>query len=214
MLSGINTELIYIHDPMCSWCWGFERVKFELLKMLPEKIGYRLLLGGLAADTEQLMPPHMQAQIQQNWRCIEETIPGIKFNFDFWSIADPRRSTYPACRAVIAARQQGNRYDEKMTERIQQAYYKEAMNPSDNIVLVKLAAELGLDQERFHQALTEDATQRVLLDEIQLCRKLHIDSFPGLVLRVNDSTWPIAIDYLDASSMLELILMLMNENDE
>lgn len=208
------TTLYYIHDPMCSWCWGFEEVKNLLYRELPAMITHRRLLGGLAKDTSQPMPSHLQQQIQQNWKRIEETIPGIVFNFEFWSLCSPRRSTYPACRAVIAARQQGDEYDEIMTSRIQKAYYQEARNPSDDSTLQALAAEIGLDQDRFRDDLAAEATQQILMNEIQLAEKLHIDSFPALLLKVADSAWPIAIDYLDASTMLEVIQMLLDDSTE
>ena len=129
----------------------------------------------------------------------------MKFNFDFWAVCQPRRSTYPACRAVIAARMQGDEYDEAMTTRIQQAYYEEARNPSDNETLIELAGELGLDQRQFSRDLLAESCQQVLLNEVSLSRTLHADSFPSLVFKAGDSVWPVAIDYLDVSPMLELI---------
>jgi putative protein-disulfide isomerase len=44
----------------------------------------------------------------------------------------------PILRAVIAAREQGIDYNEAMISRIQQAYYLEARNPSDNSTLIEL----------------------------------------------------------------------------
>ena len=211
MSPGKHAELIYVHDPMCSWCWGFEEIKNQLYRELPATITHRRLLGGLAKDSSQLMPRHLQQQIQQTWKRIEVTIPGIVFNFDFWSRCSPRRSTYPACRAVIAARQQGDEYDEIMTSRIQQAYYQEARNPSDASTLQALAAEIGLNLDKFQDDLAAEATQQILMNEIQLAEKLHIDSFPALLLKVADTAWPVAIDYLDASTMLEVIQMLLDD---
>lgn len=141
--------LYYIHDPMCSWCWGFSRVYNQLLEKLPREIEVQRLLGGLAKDTDIAMPVDMQETIKSNWLRIEEHIAGIKFNFDFWHNNIPRRSTYPACRAVIAAREQGQEKDSLMTEAIQRAYYKQARNPSDENILIELAKEIGLEQKRF-----------------------------------------------------------------
>ena len=205
----MKTELFYIHDPMCSWCWGFAGVAKQLFNSLPKNVVVQRLLGGLAADNDQPMPREQQKSIQENWLRIENKIPGVKFNFDFWHECQPRRSTYPACRAVIAARLQGDEYDETMTARIQQAYYEEARNPSDNETLIELAIDLGLDQQRFSSDLVAEASQQTLMNEIQLSRDLHADSFPSLVFKAGDSVWPVAIDYLDASPMLELIEMFL-----
>ena len=77
--------LYYVHDPMCSWCWGFSRALNELLENLPKDIEVCRLLGGLAADSDVPMPDSMQQHIKSNWSRIEDRIPGVKFNFDFWS---------------------------------------------------------------------------------------------------------------------------------
>jgi len=197
--------LYYIHDPMCSWCWGFSRTLNELLASLPDEIEVRRLLGGLAPDTDSPMPVTMQQYIKGNWSRIEDTIPGVKFNFDFWTKNSPRRSTYPACRAVIAARQQGQSFDEKMTKAIQRAYYEEARNPSNDTILIELALELKLSVEKFKIDLTSNETQKILLDEINLARDLFAESFPSFVLKMDNNLWSIKIDYNNSEKMLEAI---------
>ncbi len=205
----MRAELFYVHDPMCSWCWGFARVAKQLFNALPDNVSVHRLLGGLAKDNDQPMPLAQQKSIQGNWVRIEDTISGVKFNFDFWAVCQPRRSTYPACRAVIAARMQGDEYDEAMTFRIQQAYYEEARNPSDNGTLIELAVELGLDEQQFSRDLLAESCQQVLLNEVSLSRKLGADSFPSLILKSGDSVRPVTIDYLEASPMLVLIEMFL-----
>ncbi|MGD8999764.1 MAG: DsbA family protein [Granulosicoccaceae bacterium] len=198
-------SLYYIHDPMCSWCWGFKPVLAELVTELPREIEYKRLLGGLAADSDEPMSEDMQQMLQTTWQRIEERIPGTRFNFAFWTECQPRRSTYPACRAVIAARQQGEQFDVQMTEAIQRAYYTQARNPSDSDTLVELAAELGLDVPTFEDALISDAVERQLRTEIAEAAELGVEGLPALVLVDGQSRWPIPVDYNDAATMLELI---------
>jgi putative protein-disulfide isomerase len=197
--------LYYAHDPMCSWCWGFSPVLRNLTAGLPEHVAFRRLLGGLAQDTEAPMPAEMQQRIQATWRRIRETIPAAEFNFDFWTHCNPRRSTWASCRAVIAARCQGARYDKQMTTAIQHAYYLQARNPSDKTTLIELAGELGLNVELFIEALDSPATQQELGLEMQQCATLRASSFPALVLQDGTSQWHIPIDYHDAGSMLTLL---------
>lgn len=200
-----NTKLIYVHDPMCSWCWGFRPVLQQLLAALPENIKVIRMLGGLAADTDSPMPEEMQSSLQKTWQAIQERIPGTEFNFDFWTNCAPRRSTYPACRGVIAARQQDEKYDEAMTYAIQTAYYLHAKNPSDDSTLIELAESIGLDHIEFEQALNSTSTQQILADEIDFNRNLGVQGFPSLVLVDNTTTRPIKVDYTDADAMLNLI---------
>ena len=143
--------LYYVHDPMCSWCWGFSSTLEALIAALPEGITFQRLLGGLAEDTDEPMDEETRAMVQSSWQRIEANIPGIKFNFDFWEKCQPRRSTYPACRAVLAARRQGR--DEDMNKAIQAAYYQQARNPSDDSTLLELAEGCSLSPD--HKALSD-----------------------------------------------------------
>jgi putative protein-disulfide isomerase len=203
-------ELIYIHDPMCSWCWGFRPCLDRLRSLLPAQVGFRNLLGGLAPDSTDPMPAQMQQQLQNTWRLIQQRIPGTRFNFDFWSLCQPRRSTYPACRAVLAARALDPATEDAMILAIQQAYYLRAMNPSDEHTLVQLADELGLSQAAFRQLLHSESIAAQLRQQVATARNLGVNGFPSLVLHTrDDSHRPIGVDYTDARIMLDCIKTLI-----
>ena len=200
--------LYYVHDPMCSWCWGFAPVLKDLLEKLPDGMRVQRLLGGLAPDTAAPMPKDMRQTIEATWRRIQETIPGTVFNYDFWTHCSPRRSTFAACRAVIAARMQGAAFDARMTRAIQLAYYTRAQNPSDDATLVELAGELDLNMPAFITALHSEPVQQQLLTEIELSRQLQATSFPSLVLKTGTAEWRIPVDYNDSAPMLEMVAEL------
>lgn len=190
---------------MCSWCWAFRPALSDLLASLPKEISLVRLLGGLAPDSEAAMPEAMRAFVQGHWRIIEQRVPGTIFNHDFWHNCEPRRSTYPACRAVIAARNQGREFDAAMTLAIQQAYYLQARNPSDYSTLIAIAEESGLDKNKFTHDITSSETDQVLQQEIHLTRQLGLHSFPGLLVDNGEAQSGVAPDYLNAGTMLEKI---------
>ena len=169
---------------------------------LPTSIEVKNILGGLAAETRQPMPATLQKTIQGYWRKIQHAVPGTEFNFDFWTQCQPRRSTYPACRAVIAARTQAKEYEEAMILAIQQAYYLQARNPSDKSQLVLLAQELGLDNERFEQCLDAEETVLQLQKEVEFSQALQMPGFPSLVLQEGENYRLLRHNYTDAMKML------------
>lgn len=148
------------------------------------------------------MSPAMQQEIRNHWKTIQKQVPGIMFNFEFWQQNTPRRSTYPACRAVIAAKNQESSVEDAMIHAIQTAYYLQAENPSDDAVLIHCAETLGLDISRFKQDLHDPATGEQLFHEIRLAQSMQIFSFPSLVLQSDSVIRNIHIDYLDADKML------------
>ncbi|MDX1594202.1 MAG: DsbA family protein [Gammaproteobacteria bacterium] len=205
----MHATLVYVHDPMCSWCWAFRPTWQRIVAGLPAGIAVRRLLGGLAPDTDHPMPETMRASLQATWRRIQETVPGTRFNFDFWSRCAPRRATYPACRAVIAAGLQDRAREEAMIEAIQSAYYLEARNPSDDATLVALAGELGLDARRFADDLAAPQVQAELQRQIAEARALGADSFPTLVLVDDDGVHLLPHDYNDPAPVLRRLADLV-----
>jgi len=201
----MKVELVYVHDPMCSWCWAFRPVYNQIVRALPEGVVLKRLLGGLAPDTDDPMPDATREYVQNHWRTIQQKVPGTNFNFDFWEYCKPRRATYPACRAVIAARNQGDYYDDAMTLAIQLAYYLHARNPSETETLVNLAVELGLDKEKFSRDLESRETMNILMYEISTMQELGVDRFPTLLIKSKEETEPINIDYLNVQSVLTAI---------
>ncbi len=206
----MQVTLVHVHDPMCSWCWAFRPTWSRIREALPEGVAVRRLLGGLAPDTDAPMPQEMRQGLQATWRRIQQVVPGTEFNFDFWRDCAPRRATYPACRAVIAAgRQGGERKEEAMVHAIQRAYYLEARNPSDDETLVALAGDLGLDTARFAVDLADPTTHEALLAQIAESRELGADSFPTLLLVTPAGTHWVGHDYNDPGPVLRRIDTLL-----
>ena len=201
-----DSQLYYLHDPMCSWCWGFSPTWNKVKEALEDKVKVTYLLGGLALDNDEDMTLQTQNYVQSNWRRIEEKIPGTKFNYDFWIKCKPRRSTYPACRAVISARIQNPDCETSMIRAIQKCYYLDAQNPSNEDVLVSLAIELELDAEKFKLDLRSEKVNKMLLAEISLAKSLGMSRMPSLSLQTGRGLRAISIDFLDPDYIVGQII--------
>jgi len=204
----MQLHLYYFHDTMCSWCWSFTPLWKDIVAGLPDHVSSQRVLGELAPDTDQVMSTDMQAKLKSIWQKIQQTVPGIPFNFEFWEKCTPRRSTYAACRAVIAARRQDPVYEEVMILAIQQAYYLEAKNPADRSTLIELANEIGLDGPLFSGDLESPAVHEALIKEIEFTRRLEVKGFPTLLLEKAGVFTAIQHEYNDVKAALNRIKRL------
>ncbi|MDX2319494.1 MAG: DsbA family protein [Moritella sp.] len=198
-MSSVKPKLYYVYDPMCSWCWGYKPVWHKIKQAVADDVDIIYVLGGLAPDTDEIMPEMMQAQIASYWKKIEKYL-GTKFNYEFWTENTPRRATYPACRAILAARYQGA--EQVMLDAVQMAYYLEAKNPSDNPVLITLAKQLGLNIAQFEIDFLSSQTQQALLTEVAFARKIGGDSFPSLFIDKAGKIVEIPINYENADTTI------------
>lgn len=208
----MNHILYYFHDPMCSWCYAFQPVWTEIKSGLPDEIIVKGIVGGLSPDDDKPMPQSVQGYIQQCWHRIQEVVPGIEFNFDYWEKCEPRRSTYPACRAVIAATKQAGKYEEIMTHAIQKAYYQDARNPSDLQTHIQIATELELDVPAFEEDIVSEDTNRELNRQVSFAKQLGVPGFPCLVLSTEDGFMQVPHDYNNAQIALDVIHELLTNN--
>jgi putative protein-disulfide isomerase len=194
---------------MCSWCWGYRPTWLTLQKNLEPIVEVNTLVGGLAEDSDVPMPEQMQNFLQQTWNKISAEL-GTQFNFDFWSHCQPKRSTYPSCRAVIIARHYQK--EQAMCLAIQEAYYLHAQNPSEVATLINIATSIGLDGELFAQKITSDNVNKELVNEIANVREMPIRGFPSLVLAVKGELIPIRIDYKNWRTSYDIILKALEDN--
>jgi putative protein-disulfide isomerase len=148
------------------------------------------------------MPEAQREAISGYWKKIESLL-NVPFNYEFWTQNIPRRSTYPACRAVIAARWQ--KAERPMITALQEAYYLRALNPSDTETHVQLASEIGLDVDRFGQDLVSEVLEQAFQDELAFAHSLPIQGFPSMVLIHQGEVFPIALDYRNYEGALSQV---------
>ncbi len=206
-------QLIYCYDPMCSWCWGFRPSWLSLQQKLQPlveagRLSIHPILGGLAADSDQPMPREMREKLQSVWQHIESLL-GTEFNYNFWTACQPRRSTYPACRACLVARDQG--LEAELNAEIQRAYYLQAKNPSDLDCLRDCAEKIGMSGSNFLQSMAETKETGRLESEIRQARKMGLNSFPSLAVVTDNRIAHINIDYKEPDMMLAEIKQALDQ---
>lgn len=201
-----EAALYYIYDPMCSWCWGFRPVWDQVKAVLADRLPIVYVLGGLAPETEAPMPQAMREQLQQTWHRIND-LCGVPFNFDFWTQNTPRRSTYPACKAALVAREYGKEL--AMYERIQRFYYLEAGNPSLYENLYDLAEELGIPRQAYIERIHSPELDRLFQQELMLAERLGAQGYPSVVLQVGERLHFIQHSYTDVQENIRQIETLL-----
>lgn len=195
-----ETTILYVADPMCSWCWGFAPT-LEALREIAPGVPIRIVLGGLAPDSDDPMEASMRSYVQQAWKDVAQSC-GVDFNFDFWKICQPRRSTYPSCRAVLVARAFG--LESEMFRAIQHAYYQEARNPADLDVLTDIAVNLGIEKVKFLESMQAPETESALQAEFQLRNDLGVRSFPSLGIQHRGETQLLHSGWCSPSAVKEI----------
>ena len=79
-LNRLNPKIIFVTDPMCSWCWGMADSIKEIHEKYKDKIELDLMLGGTNTESIDFMGDYGKKFLLQLWQEIHETT-GKEFGF-------------------------------------------------------------------------------------------------------------------------------------
>ena len=184
-------ELIYIADPMCSWCWGFMPVITAIRRTLPDDITLRLVMGGHMAGNRQ---PRDRDMVLGFWRQVHETT-GQPFNFTYDMGADFIYDSTNPCRAVVTLRNLAPDNELEFLSCLQRAFYVENADVTKTDVLAALAAPFAPSGELFLTLFSSDDMKQATDNDFALTRQLGGTGFPTLLERVGKDIRPLARGY-------------------
>jgi len=93
-------KLVYVGDPMCSWCYGFGKELAQLLARHPG-LEFEIVLGGLRAGGTEVLDDAAKQFRLQHWARVEAA-SGLPFNREAFAARQGFvYDTEPVCRAAL-----------------------------------------------------------------------------------------------------------------
>lgn len=180
----MSTRLIYVMDPMCSWCWGFAPVVQALSEQAQARgVGTDLVVGGLRQE-RIAMDQAARERTASYWHAVHEA-SGQPFNFAAGLPEGLVYDTEPACRSLVAARGLDTTVAWKLAAIIQRAFYVEARDVTLPSVLVELAEAAGIQPKAFADRFDSQAVRDTTAADFEWARNLGIAGFPTLLAEHN-----------------------------
>lgn len=176
----MSARLVYVMDPLCSWCWGFAPVMTKLAARAAEAgVGCDLVVGGLRRQQSPLGAAD-RVKILGHWQAVNART-GQSFDFNAGMPAGFIYDTAPACRALVTARQLAPQQLWGYLQAIQQAFYCEGRDLSLSHELVNLAEQAGLPRETFARAFDASQAEQQTLEDFAWVERLGIAGFPTVL---------------------------------
>jgi len=173
-----NLRLVYVGDPMCSWCWGFAPV----LEALTARHGLPVdvIVGGLRPGPEAAaLDDSMRDYLRGAWTQVREAT-GQPFDFESLERDDWVYDTEIPAMAVVAMRRLQPELALPFFVRVQRAFYAEAVDVTLPESFPPLVAEIGADPGAFMTALTEGPAKDETWNDFALARQMGVAGFPTL----------------------------------
>lgn len=173
-------HLLYVADPMCSWCYGFAPVIEALADHFGARLPINLLMGGLRAGNTRPMADADKRTIAGHWRNVAERT-GQPFDFGLFERDGWIYDTEPACRAVVTMRILNPRLALGYKALVSQAFYAENRDTTKDAVLADIAAEAGVEREMFFAELISPEARNATRRDFVTAQEAGIRGFPTLL---------------------------------
>ncbi len=176
-----NARLLYVMDPMCSWCWGFAPVASALAEQAAAAgVSLHLVAGGLRTGQGAALDANTRRYILEHWQAVHRAT-GQPFRFDGALPDDFIYDTEPACRAMVVARSLAPELAWPLVRLIQHAFYAEGRNVTQASVLVELAEQAGIPRIEFAEAFDAASSHEETVADFTWVQDLGIAGFPTLL---------------------------------
>jgi putative protein-disulfide isomerase len=198
-----NKQLVYVADPMCSWCYGFAPVIAAIAERFEERMPLKLVMGGLRAGNTVAMRPEDKDYIRGAWTRVNAA-SGQPFDFDFFDREGFVYDTEPACRAVVTARRLLPRVALSFKVRISRAFYAENRDMTSAEEIATVAEEAGFERETFAEAFIAPETRNETFHDFLTAQQFGIHGFPTLIAGSDEEGYALITNgYQPAENLLE-----------
>lgn len=212
-----HNRMIYIGDPMCSWCWGLSPILKQLQEYCQKNnISFSPILGGLRPGGGDPWTEGFKSFLKHEWERIE-IITGQKFVFDLLSKEFFNYDTEPACRAVAVARKLLIENEIKQHtllhffSSIQEKFYTLGQDPTDIQFYHEICAKFEINFEEFCHHYNDVNTKNELLQEFQMARHIMVRGMPFVGLYHQGILHHIALNHESFDVIQASIKTILNK---
>ncbi len=184
-MSAPDLEFVYVGDPMCSWCWGFQPVVDALGDRF--EIPIRIVVGGLRpGPAAGVMDDALRRTLASHWHHVAEA-SGQPFDETPLGWEGWRYDTELPAIATVTMRQLDPKAALEFFTRLQRAFYAEATDVTDPAAYPALLEDFVVDPDRFVELLGSDRMKEAAWADFRFARKMGVTGFPTLLLREGDA---------------------------
>jgi putative protein-disulfide isomerase len=209
-------NLIYVADPMCSWCYGFAPELVALLQGLPD-VPVEIVVGGLRAYNKEPIDEQLRASLLKHWKQVAEA-SGLPFSPDHLLEPGFVYDTEPACRAIVTARNLAPVAVLSVFHAIQHAFYAEGRDVTQGDVLAEVAtrglAEAGVSMEpaAFQEKWSSRDMVMETAEDFGRVRRWRISGFPTLILERGGELDLVTSGYMKTEQLIEQMQALVDKD--
>jgi len=202
------SKLLYVGDPMCSWCYGIAEELSEVKKTFGDQIDFEMVMGGLRPYNTQTMS-ELKDFLSHHW----EEVNSKSGQIFTYSILDSQEITYdtePPCRASIIVRSIDKEKEFDFFKAVQKAFYFDNKNLHLKESYHPILKELSIDTQTFDKLFDSPNSNEKSNEDFNRARTLGVNSFPTLLLEHDGKQHKIAQGFETSENIIKAIRKIVS----
>lgn len=196
--------ILYVYDPMCGWCYGFDPVMEQVAKEWGDRVHFQVISGGMITGERQgVIAPQMAVYILNTAPRLEK-MTGVKFGDIFLKALSD--GTYYASserpsRALAVFRGIHPEKAIAFVHAMQKEVFLKGNSLEDDATYRSLCNDFGIDADAFLTALDSPATKNAALQDFALSSRLGVSGFPAVLGIRDGKAVALTNGYSDAGTL-------------
>ncbi len=202
-------ELVYVADPMCSWCWGFAPVIEKVEDSFD--FDFRIIVGGLRPGDKAEPIDRIRDYLAHHWTQVASA-SGQPFDHAGLERENWMYDTLVPDTAVVTMRQVAPHETRRFLDTVQRAFYADRVDVTDPLVYGDLVAGFPVDPDEFVAQIGSAEMRAATEQDFLEAQWLGVTGFPTLLLRDGASSMPISYGYAPFETVVARINGLIEKN--
>ncbi len=201
-MSSQKDTLIYVGDPMCSWCYGFSPELDKVRAAFPD-IPIKIVVGGLRAGGKETMAD-LGGFLHEHWTEVSDRT-GQPFRYDILKQTHILYDTEPACRAVVTMGLLKPDAKYEFFKALQKSFYYDNDKPGVAATYVSIAKKFGVNEAAFKAKFESAEIIQLTRSEFELSHRMGVNGFPALLASIQGKLQVVTNGYAKADKIIAIL---------
>lgn len=204
-----NGHIIYVGDPMCSWCYGIGK---ELIKLKAafQKTEFQIVVGGLRPGGGDTWNDKFKGFLKLHWEEVNKR-SGQEFGNKLFDLDYFNYDTEPSCRAVVASRPWTKSNELDFFESVSRRFYLDNEDPNQLAFYHNLCIQFDIPFDDFKKSFNSEETKYLTNQEFQLNRQWGVTGYPTVLYKKDNQLFQINHGYTSVEEMTKVINNIINK---
>lgn len=203
MSTAQENKLIYIGDPMCSWCYGISENLAEVKDHYEGKLVMEMVLGGLRPYNTETMTD-LKDFLTHHWEDVHKA-SGLPFSYEILNNDKITYDTEPPSRATVIVRSVEPAKAFTFFKETQKAFYVDNKNMHLAESYHPILEQIDFDKSFFDEAFHSATMKELVRADFARSGKLGVSSFPTIILQIKDKYVVVARGFATSDQMIATI---------